>query len=79
MTRSSNQRKLNYIQLFAEIDDLRSTIISLIVKETIEHIWDEEPTNAETYIDELVGKLEFVNEIADNIVNAIGENKILNG
>ena len=79
MARSSNQRKLNYIQLFAEIDDLRSTIISLIVKETIEHIWDEEPTNAETYIDELVGKLEFVNEIADNTVNAIGENKILNG
>ena len=79
MARGSNQRKLNYIQLFAEIDDLRSTIISLIVKETIEHIWDEEPTNAETYIDELVGKLEFVNEIADNIVNAIGENEILNG
>ncbi len=79
MARSSNKRKMDYVQLFSEIDDIRTSIISLIVEKTCANIFENETENEEAHIDNLLGKLEFVNEISANIVNAIEENEVLGG
>ena len=76
---NSRTRKVEYVSLFGELDELRVILLKQIKNLTIENIDQDESAEAEAKIDVLVGKLDFVNEVAAVIINAYIENETLDG
>ena len=76
---NSRTRKIEYVALFGELDELRIILLKQIKNLTIENIDQDESAEAEAKIDVLVGKLDFVNEVAAVAINAFIENETLDG
>ena len=78
MARGSRQRISEYINAFSEIDDTRLDLLKYIVEQTCLNINNEDTEDIESLIDIQMDKLEFINEVAANIINAFEENGVLN-
>jgi hypothetical protein len=76
---NSRQRRLEYINMFAIIDEQRVITLKRVVNATIENIDKEESEEQEQFVDMEFAKVEFLNQIADNIIVAIAENGELDG
>jgi hypothetical protein len=76
---NSRQRRLEYINMFAEIDHQRVKTLKRVVNATIENIDKEESEEQEQFVDIELSKIEFLNQIAENIIVAVAENGELDG
>ena len=76
---NSRQRRLEYINMFAIIDEQRVITLKRVVNATIENIDKEESKEQEQFVDMEFAKVEFLNQIAENIIVAVAENGELDG
>lgn len=76
---NSRTRISEYVVMFASIDELRIQLLKKIKDMTLENIDKQDSEQAQAEIDVLTAKVDFVNDIAVNIINAFMENETLNG
>jgi len=76
---NSRTRISEYVVMFASIDELRIQLLKKIKDMTLENIDKQDSEQAQAEIDVLTAKVDFVNDIAANIINAFMENETLNG
>jgi len=76
---NSRTRISEYVVMFASIDELRIQLLKKIKDMTLENIDKQDSEEAQAEIDVLTAKVDFVNDISANIINAFMENETLNG